>query len=167
MYHTAVESLLWRVTRKDTHSALQCFASRVVNLIRQSCGGFCLRVCMCVCGRRGVCVCVSRPLWSPLIPNLTDILQKQPLMCAESLAGILDATSLFCFFGGFFALSSAVHCFAFPPWCQCCPAGQVAAVLAVCLRFRCVLASSLICNFTSLSSFNPILILCKPSNLWP
>lgn len=40
------------------------------------------------------CVCVSRPLWSPLIPNLTDLLQRQPLMCAESLSGILDAVSI-------------------------------------------------------------------------
>lgn len=40
------------------------------------------------------CVCVSRPLWSPLIPNLTDLLQRQPLMCAESLSGILDAASI-------------------------------------------------------------------------
>lgn len=62
-----------------------------MNLIRRSCGsGFCgvyvfVRVC--------ACVCVSRPLWSPLIPNLTDLLQRQPLMCAESLFGISDAAS--------------------------------------------------------------------------
>lgn len=78
-----------------------------MNLIRQSCGsGFCVCVFVSLCA----CVCVSRPLWSPLIPNLTDLLQRQPLMCAESLSGILDAASiiptslslvrntLFCFF---------------------------------------------------------------------
>lgn len=61
---------------------------------------FCVHVCECVsvrvrlCVGATVCVCVSRPLWSPLIPNLTDLLQRQPLMCAESHSGILDAASI-------------------------------------------------------------------------
>lgn len=72
--------------------------------------GFCRFLCVYVC--TSFCLCVSRPLWSPLIPNLTDLLTRQPLMCAESLSGILDAVSiifnsyslirnpLFCFYAG-------------------------------------------------------------------
>lgn len=47
-----------------------------------------VRVCLCSC------MCVSRPLWSPLIPNLTDVMQRHLVLCAEFLSGILDAASI-------------------------------------------------------------------------
>ena len=65
----------------------------------------CLSVCECECA----CMCVSRPLWSPLIPNLTDLLQRQPLMCAESLSGILDAVSII--FTSLSIIRNALFCF--------------------------------------------------------
>lgn len=128
---------------------------------------FCVRVCECVSVRvracMRVCVCVSRPLWSPLIPNLTDLLQRQPLMCAESHSGILDAASII--FTSFFPHQEYIVWFS-PPrdagtvrqdrWLMCYEFVYNSGVYS---------SSSLICNFTSLSSFNPILILCKPSNL--
>ena len=85
-----------------------------------------VRVCVCVFVSVCACMCVSRPLWSPLIPNLTDLLQRQPLMCAESLSGILDAASII--FTSYSLVRNALFCFR-PPRCQDCPAGQVAAVL--------------------------------------
>lgn len=63
LYHTAVESFLWRATGVDTHSALQCFAILgcesyqagvvVVDFV-------CACLCICVCLR----VCVQAPLES-------------------------------------------------------------------------------------------------------
>lgn len=152
--------------------------------------GFCLCVClsvlMCVCMLEcldvcvleclGVCVCtslclrVSRAPWSPLIPNLTDLLQRQPLMCAESLSGILDAVSII--FNSFslirnplFSFHTGKHTYTYD-----------ARIVQQDRRLLCYepvytsgvfLLVLLFCNFTSLSSFNPILISCKPSNLWP
>lgn len=71
---------------------------------------FCAHVCECVyvCAC-GVPACVSRPLWSPLIPNLTDLVQRQPLMCAESLSGILDAASII--FTSYSLIRNTLFCF--------------------------------------------------------
>lgn len=80
---------------------------------------------MCACTCLCAYVCVSRPLRSPLIPNLTDLLQRQPLMCAESLSGILNAVSIM--FTSYSLIKKTLFCF-FPHdagivqqdrWLQC------------------------------------------------
>lgn len=109
-------------------------AERGCDRISQRCWiflGFC--VCMCV----HLFACVSRALWCPLIPNLTDLLQRQPLMCAESLSGILDAVSII--FNSYSLIRNPLFCFhagKHTHLCQDCPAGQVAAVLWVCLHLQ-------------------------------
>lgn len=140
--------------------------------------GFRLCVCLsvswwvdvCVCVYTSLFLCVSRAPWRPLIPNLTDLLQRQPLMCAESLSGILDAVSII--FNSFslvrnplFTSHTGKHTYTYD-----------ARIVQQDRRLLCYepvytsgvfLLVLLFCNFTSLSSFNPILISCKPSNLWP
>lgn len=161
--------LHWRATRSyhtvPLRSAVHCW--QWLWILSTKVAGFCRFLCVYVCTH---CLCVSSPLWSPLIPNLTDLLQRQPLMCAESLSGILDAVSiifnsysllrnpLFCFHAGKHTHTYDASIVQQDRWLLCYESVYT---------FRCVFTSSLFCNFTSLSSFNPILILCKPSNLWP
>lgn len=136
----------------------------IVNFISRSC--YILWVlCLYVC--TSLCLCVSGPLWSPIIPNLTDLLQRQPLMCAESLSGILDTVSIIFIF--YSLIGNPLFCFQANTHTYARIAQQDRWLLCYesVYTFRCVFTSSLFCNFTSLSSFNPILILCKPSNLWP
>lgn len=135
----------------------------VENLISQNCWILWV-LCLYVC--TALCLCVSRPLWSTIIRNLTDLLQRQLLMCAESLSGILDTVSII--FNSYSLMMNLLFCFQTHTctydarivqqdrWLLCYESVYT---------FRCVFTSSLFCNFTSLSSFNPILILCKPSNL--
>lgn len=80
-------ALQWWLHRATRIDGVRCIAGLgFVNLIGQSYNrGFCVFLCTCLCvGARAhgrACVSLSRPLWSPLIPNLTDLLQRQPLMC--------------------------------------------------------------------------------------
>lgn len=169
LYHVTASSCS-RATRSyqtlPPQSTMHCWLQ--LWILSDKVAGFCrfLRVYVYT----SLCLCVSRPLWSPLIPNLTDLLQRQPLMCAESLSGILDAVSIM--FNSYSLIRNALFCFHTGKHTRTYDARIVQQDRwLLCYEsvytFRCVFTSSLFCNFTSLSSFNPILILCKPSNLWP
>lgn len=85
-------------------------------------------------------------------------------MCAESLSGILDYASII--LTSLSLIRNMMLCF-FPPMISgfSTTTGGCRVMSLFTIQVCFYQFSDLICNFTSLSPFNPILILCKPSNL--